>query len=188
MARCNPERPTYGFTVVAAVDAVPVARSQVAALAQNLGLPISDETLETVELLASEVIANAVLHSDSPCDVAVTRTDERLRVEVTDTDPSLPSVVEAGPNDESGRGLLLVEALADAWGTQPEPLGKTTWFEIRPEPSADDLGGSRADAPSSPHTSAAAVRRTDRQARTASPANSRASSVPAAAGGRHQAA
>ncbi|WP_405931578.1 ATP-binding protein [Streptomyces sp. NBC_00827] len=188
MARCNPEHPTYGFTVAAAVDAVPSARRQVAALAQNLGLPISDEMLETVELLASEVIANAVLYSAAPCDVAVTRTDERLRVEVTDTDPSLPSAVEAGPNDESGRGLLLVDALADAWGMQPEPPGKTTWFEITPEPSVDGLGNNFADAPSLPHTGADAARRTDRQAHMASPANSRASFVPAIAGERHQAA
>ncbi|MBK6012642.1 ATP-binding protein, partial [Streptomyces sp. MBT53] len=158
------------------------------ALAQNLGLPMSDEMLETVELLASEVIANAVLYSAAPCDVAVTRTDERLRVEVTDTDPSLPSAVEAGPNDESGRGLLLVDALADAWGMQPQPPGKTTWFEITPEPSADGLDNNSADAPSSPHTGASAARRNDRQGHMASPANSRASFGPAIVGERYQAA
>ncbi|MFE7276719.1 ATP-binding protein [Streptomyces sp. NPDC057623] len=189
MARSNAERPTHGFTVAAAVDAVPSARRQVAALAQNLGLPVSDETLETVELLASEVIANAVLYSGAPCDVAVTRNDERLRVEVTDTDPSLPSAVEAGPNDESGRGLLLVDALADAWGTQLEPCGKTTWFEIRPEPpSTEGLGNSSVGALSSPRTRAAAVGRTDRQARMASPANPGPSYTPATAGKQHQAA
>lgn len=185
MARSNAERPTNGFTVVAAVEAVPSARRQVVALAKNLGLPMSDETLKTVELLASEVIANAVQHSAAPCDVAVTRTEERLRVEVTDTNPSLPSVVEAGPSDESGRGLLLVGALADAWGTQPESWGKTTWFEITPEPSTDGLGNNSADSPSS---GATAVRRTDHEACMASSAGSRAPFVPAPAGKRHQAA
>ncbi|NUR00220.1 MAG: ATP-binding protein [Streptomyces sp.] len=185
MARSKTERPTNGFTVVAAVEAVPSARRQVAALAKNLGLPMSDETLKAVELLASEVIANAVLHSAAPCDVAVTRTDDRLRVEVTDTNPSLPSVVEAGPSDESGRGLLLVGALADAWGTEPESWGKTTWFEITPEPSTDGLGNNSADSPSSGSVSG---RRTDHEARMASSAESRAPFGPAPAGKRHQAA
>lgn len=188
MARSNAERPTCGFTVAAAVDAVPSARRQVAALAKGLGLPVSDEALETVELLASEVIANAVLHSGAPCDVAVTRIDERLRIEVTDTDLSLPSAVEAGPNDESGRGLLLVDALADAWGTQPEPCGKTTWFEITPEPSTEGPGNSSVDALASPRTRAAAVGRTDHQTRVASPADSGPSFHPATTGEQHQAA
>ncbi|MFF8868164.1 ATP-binding protein [Streptomyces sp. NPDC015139] len=151
MAGRGPERPTYGFTVAAAVDAVPAARRQVVLLAQNLGLPMSDQVLETVELLASEVIANAVLHTAASCDVAVTRTDARLRVEVTDTGPALPVLVDARPNDESGRGLLLVDALADAWGTQRKPPGKKTWFEITPGPSADGSSSTNsADAPS-PH-------------------------------------
>jgi anti-sigma regulatory factor (Ser/Thr protein kinase) len=188
MARRSPERPTYGFTVAAAVDAVPAARRQVVSLAQALGLPLSDQTLETVELLASEVIANAVLYTDAPCDVSVTRADERLRVEVTDTDASLPSTVEAGPNDERGRGLLLVSALADAWGTQPEPPGKTTWFEITSEPSAEDMGDNRADAPPSPHAGDAAVRRTECDAPMALPADSRSSFGAATAGKRRQAA
>jgi anti-sigma regulatory factor (Ser/Thr protein kinase) len=189
MARRSPEPPTYGFTVAAAVGAVPAARRRVVSLAQKLGLPLSDQTLETVELLAGEVIANAVLYTDAPCGVSVTRADERLRVQVTDADASLLSAVDAGPNDESGRGLLLVNTLADAWGTQPEPPGKTTWFEITPEPSTDSLGNNSADAPFSPHAGEPAVRRTECQAPMASSVNPRSSLVPAAAGGkRHQAA
>lgn len=188
MARRDPERPKSGFTVAAAVDAVPAARRRVVSLARNLGLPLSDQTLETVELLASEVIANAVLYTDAPCRVSVTRADERLRVEVTDADASLPSAVEAGPSDEGGRGLLLVNALADAWGTQPELPGKTTWFEITPEPSTDGLGNSSADAPFSPQAGEPAVRRTECRAPMASSANPRSSLVPATVGKQHQAA
>ncbi|MEV6949361.1 ATP-binding protein [Streptomyces sp. NPDC051172] len=187
MTRRNPEHPTYGFTVAAAVEAVSSARRQVAQLAQNLGLPISDDVLETVVLLASEVIANAILYSAAPCDVAVMRTDERLRVEVTDTDPSMPRVA-AGVSDESGRGLLLVDALADAWGTQPEPCGKTTWFEITSEPSPKALDHNSADSPPAPHAGAAAVRRTDRHAHKPSPVNSGLSFPSATAGEPHQAA
>ncbi|MEV5847791.1 ATP-binding protein [Streptomyces sp. NPDC051985] len=188
MERCDAERPTYGFTVAAAVDAVPSARRRVTALAQNLGARLSDEMLETVELLASEVIANAVLHSAAPCDVIVTRAGDRLRVEVTDTDPSLSSAVEAGPNDESGRGLLLVDALADAWGMRPEPAGKTAWFEIALDPSIDGLDHNSAEGLSSPRMGADAAPRTDCQTRMDSPASSRTSFVPANAGQRHRAA
>ncbi|CDR10353.1 signal transduction histidine kinase regulatingcitrate/malate metabolism [Streptomyces iranensis] len=149
-----------------------------------MGVPAQGETVETVELLASEVIANAVLHSSGPCDVVVTRNAERLRVEVTDTDPTLPSAVAAGPNDESGRGLWLVEALADAWGVRLESEGKTTWFEIRLEPSHEGLGDNPVKVPTSPHT--VAVRRADQQVCLTRPVKSRALSVPATAGKRHQ--
>ncbi|MDX3583458.1 ATP-binding protein [Streptomyces europaeiscabiei] len=188
MARRDPERTKYGFTVAAAVDAVPAARRQVIVLAQDLGFLLSDQTLENVELLASEVIANAVLHSDAPCDVAVTRTDERLRVEVTDAAACLPSVVAAGPDDESGRGLLLVNALADAWGTRSEAAGKTTWFEIAPESSVERAGNKGVDVPPSPHTDDADVRRPECHARPSSSADSRLSLGAASVGKRHQAA
>lgn len=184
MERCDPERPTYGFTVAAAVEDVPSARRQVVALVGELGLSISDETLETVELLASEVIANAVQYSAAPCDVVVTRTSGRLRVEVTDTDPTLPSAVAAGPDDERGRGLLLVDALADAWGVRPEPPGKTTWFEITPEAFTKGSGYDSTSAPSG----AAAVRLADREDGMESRVKSRAPSVPAGAGERQRAA
>ncbi|MEV7392853.1 MULTISPECIES: ATP-binding protein [unclassified Streptomyces] len=186
MARSNPERPTKGFTVAAAADAVPPARRQVVALAQSLGAPLRNDTLETVELLASELIANAVLHSGGPCDIVVTRTAERLRVEVTDTDPALPSAVAADLNDESGRGLLLIDALADAWGAKPEPEGKTTWFEIRLEDSHEGLGDNLSETPSSPH--AVAVRRGDQQGSATRPLRSPTSSISVTTGKRHQAA
>jgi len=188
VARRDPEGTTYGFTVAAAVDAVPAARRQIVEFVQGLGLLLSDQTLENVELLASEVIANAVLHSGAPCDVAVTRTDERLRVEVTDADACLPGVVEAGPDDESGRGLLLVNALADAWGTRPEATGKTTWFEISPEPSAEGARNDIADMPPSLRMDDAAVGRTECHARTRPSADSRLSFGTAGVGERHQAA
>jgi len=135
MPRRDPQHPTYEFTVPATVEAVPAARRHVVTLARRLGLILSDDLLNTIELLASEVIANAVLYSDATCDVSVTRNLRGVRVEVTDTHPSLPTVSEAGPDDESGRGLLLVDTLADAWGTEPNSPGKTTWFELRAQTS-----------------------------------------------------
>jgi hypothetical protein len=92
----------------------------------------------------------------------------------------LPSAVDAGPTDESGRGLLLVNALADAWGTQPESPGKTTWFEIAPEPSLEGLGNDSADAPPPPHAGDAALPLTECQGRMSASASLRSSSFPRA--------
>ncbi|MET8980951.1 ATP-binding protein [Streptomyces sp. NPDC004539] len=135
MTRRDPQQPTYEFTIPAIIEAVPTARRCVVTLVRRLGISLSDDLLDTVELLASEVIANAVLYSGATCNVSVTRSLKCVRVEVTDTNPLLPTVSEAGPDDESGRGLLLVDTLADAWGTEPNSSGKTTWFELRAQHS-----------------------------------------------------
>ncbi|MFJ8361358.1 ATP-binding protein [Streptomyces sp. NPDC093984] len=59
---------------------------------------------------------------------------------MTDANDTLPTPRDASPDDESGRGLTLVAALADDWGAEPRPggIGKTVWFElpVRPFPSA----------------------------------------------------
>ncbi|MBP5941998.1 ATP-binding protein [Streptomyces sp. LBUM 1476] len=100
MTRRDPQHPTYEFAIPATIEAVPTARRRVVALAGQLGLALSDDLLSTVELLAGEVIANAVLYSGAPCGIAVTRTRKSLRVEVTDMISLLPTVTEAGPDDE----------------------------------------------------------------------------------------
>ncbi|QNP71551.1 ATP-binding protein [Streptomyces roseirectus] len=137
MPRRDPQHPTYEFTVPATIEAVPTARRRVVTLARRLGLALSDDLLDTIELLAGEIIANAVLYSGEACEVSVTRTSKSLRVEVTDTNLSLPVATKAEADDESGRGLLLVDALAGSWGAQPSPSGKTTWFEIMSPNSVD---------------------------------------------------
>jgi hypothetical protein len=60
----------------------------------------------------------------------VQRTDTGLLIEVWDPDPALPAVQEPGPTSESGRGLLIVECLADAWGHHPADGGKVVWCEL----------------------------------------------------------
>lgn len=89
---------------------------------------------DAAELLASEVVTNALVHGDSDVNVCVRKYADRLRVEVRDSDPhhlarpvSLP---RAEDQAEGGRGLLIVSALASSWGNSPSGRGKTVWFEL----------------------------------------------------------
>ncbi|MDH6218934.1 PAS domain S-box protein [Streptomyces pseudovenezuelae] len=82
-------------------------------------------------LLLSETLTNAVLHAEGPIALHLRRTATDLTVEVSDRSPQLPHPRPAGENEESGRGLILVRALATAWGVRPTDEGKTTWFTLR---------------------------------------------------------
>nr|WP_236075474.1 ATP-binding protein [Streptomyces coffeae] len=59
--------------------------------------------------------------------------DEKLRVEVSDASEVMPQPRRARPEDESGRGLALLTALADGWDAEPRAcgIGKTVWFELK---------------------------------------------------------
>lgn len=82
-------------------------------------------------LLLSEILTNSVRHAAGPIGLHVRRTGGALTVEVSDPSPLLPRPRQAAEEDESGRGLLLVRALADDWGVRPADEGKTTWFSLR---------------------------------------------------------
>ncbi|MBG0857066.1 SpoIIE family protein phosphatase [Streptomyces spinoverrucosus] len=93
--------------------------------------------LDDVELLITEVVTNALIHADTEVDVRLRGYPDRLRVEVRDSDPRPPVLVaNLGPGEvgdaeaESGRGMLIVDVLASAWGSSPAGRGKTTWFEL----------------------------------------------------------
>lgn len=92
-----------------------------------------DAVADAVELLASEVLGNAVRHGGTAgtLQVHVVRHGSRLRVTVQDRSPELPVVRRVGPAETSGRGMQLVETVAAAWGTHPSGTsGKTVWFEV----------------------------------------------------------
>ncbi len=91
-----------------------------------------EELAETVQLLVSELVVNAVLHAASPARLSLSIVDERLRVEVADQDPALPQVQAFAPSAASGRGLLILDSLADDWGVEASAQGKTVWFALRP--------------------------------------------------------
>ncbi|MET9496346.1 ATP-binding protein [Streptomyces sp. NPDC006552] len=103
---------------------------------------LPDDVTDTAELLLSELTTNAYRHAKAPAGreiwaraVLTGEADRSLRLLVTDAgEPFAGAAPEApAPDAESGRGLVLVEALADAWGSGPRPRGpgKTVWCELR---------------------------------------------------------
>jgi anti-sigma regulatory factor (Ser/Thr protein kinase) len=107
------------------------------------GHPYTSQANETVTLITAELTANAVRHGHVPgrdFHLRLTETGGAFRVEVTDTrSERLPAPGTPSPDGESGRGLLLVAALADDWGVTPRPMapGKTVWAEFRPRTATD---------------------------------------------------
>ncbi|TQK50973.1 serine phosphatase RsbU (regulator of sigma subunit) [Streptomyces sp. SLBN-118] len=88
------------------------------------------ELTETVELLVSEVVTNAVRHaSGRRAELRLVRAGSLL-CEVADEDHNLPTMLDARPADELGRGLRVVSALAREWGTSRTTDGKTVWFDL----------------------------------------------------------
>ncbi|WP_433890893.1 ATP-binding protein [Streptomyces sp. CA-111067] len=122
----------YGFLVPAEDVKVSAARRKVVRIVRAWGVPLTDEALGYLALMASEVITNAIRYSQAPCAVAMRWSGTRVRVEVTDTEPGRPVPRDGALDAEGGRGLLLVGALADDWGCAAVPGGKTVWFEIGP--------------------------------------------------------
>ncbi|RII20798.1 Phosphoserine phosphatase RsbP [Streptomyces sp. YIM 130001] len=88
-----------------------------------------EEMTDSVELLVSEVVTNAVRYASRPVTLRLLRTDV-LRCEVGDDVPQLPRLRQARATDEGGRGLYLVNKLARRWGATRLSTGKVVWFEL----------------------------------------------------------
>src|SRR5690606_14405324 len=88
-----------------------------------------EEMTDLVELLATEVITNAVRYASRPIDLRLLRTDILL-CEVTDDDQHRPVLRQASATDENGRGLQLVSHLSRRWGASAKTTRKVVWFEL----------------------------------------------------------
>ncbi|MFI6088625.1 ATP-binding protein [Streptomyces sp. NPDC051218] len=108
--------------------AVPEVRGALRELLRTWGRPGRSET---AELLTSELVTNALVHTDRDAIVTVTVRPGRLRVEVRDFVGRRPKLCAANADDSThGRGLMLVQSLADAWGVRAHGVGKVVWFEL----------------------------------------------------------
>jgi anti-sigma regulatory factor (Ser/Thr protein kinase) len=109
-------------------ESVGVARKEVRRLARLRG--VSGEEAERVVLLTSELCTNALKHGAGRLfRLLVIQRDDGLRIEVHDTSLEFPTPRDAGADDESGRGYLLIGLLSDDHGSYLTTEGKAVWFE-----------------------------------------------------------
>jgi anti-sigma regulatory factor (Ser/Thr protein kinase) len=90
-------------------------------------------TNQVLELLSSELLANAVLHGPTQTGIGLQLvvSDEVARVSVSDGAETSPVVMRTDPSALSGRGMAIVEAMSSRWGVEVhEDGGKTVWFEL----------------------------------------------------------
>ena len=114
------------------------ARPEAAAKARHAvrALPVAPPARNKLELLVSELVANAVLHAglapDEPVSVDITTGPDRARLAVRDPGSGFEAPAAPGPDllAEGGRGCLIVDAVADAWGVESDPSGCTVWCEV----------------------------------------------------------
>jgi anti-sigma regulatory factor (Ser/Thr protein kinase) len=122
-----------GFDLPAHATSVADAREKVRGQVRSWGLP--DEVARTAQLVISEFFTNAVVHTDScrvRCRLQVS--GQRLRIEVCDEGAGCDDVTprQAAAEDVNGRGLQLVNAVAETWGVRSEDSasGRVVWAEL----------------------------------------------------------
>ncbi|EGX57675.1 magnesium or manganese-dependent protein phosphatase [Streptomyces zinciresistens K42] len=139
-------RPTVRRSVLSVAQAEPervaVARQQLRELLHDWA---GADQVDSAVLLLSELLTNVLVHTDADAlllaEVRGEPGDRRMRVEVTDTSDDLPHRRSPGELASSGRGLLLIELLAQAWGVDPRGEGKSIWFELYESADAGEPGG-----------------------------------------------
>ncbi|GAA5045853.1 ATP-binding protein [Streptomyces similanensis] len=122
--------PRQSVTVASEAATVAVARQIVRDACAEWGM--DQDATETGILLVSEIATNAVRHgrSHSVRVIVEQPRPDRLRIAVVDKSRRMPELHIAGPDSVGGRGLFLVDALSDRWGTDLLPWGKRVWAEI----------------------------------------------------------
>ena len=90
--------------------------------------------VDAIELMTSEVVTNALRHGGGRVSFGLACGPCVVRVEVADEERAVPVVTDGSFEQEGGRGMLIVDALATDWGVQRTTTGKTVWFEVTTQP------------------------------------------------------
>ena len=124
-------------TLTASIDLPPVPTSVPAArhvLLEVLRAWNVPHDRDDAALLVTELVANVIdhVHEEASLNLEVAVSEEWLRISVADGSSIPPVVRELRHEQPRGRGLLLVKAIADRWGSENHRGGKRVWFELRP--------------------------------------------------------
>jgi anti-sigma regulatory factor (Ser/Thr protein kinase) len=114
------------------------ARSHVRAAIHAWHVPIDPHV---AVLLTSELVTNAIKHKADDNDTVlliITWADDQMRVEVHDASRFEPLLVDAPPDAETGRGLMLVDSLSTEWGFRKTAAGKAVYFTLAPQGDRDE--------------------------------------------------
>ncbi|MEZ0494001.1 ATP-binding protein [Kineococcus sp. TBRC 1896] len=91
---------------------------------------VAETVCDTAVLLVSELVTNAVEHARSRVRLAVAVSARLVHVEVGDQNAALPAVRSPDSSAVHGRGMAIVDGLAEDWGVRPDGRGKTIWFDL----------------------------------------------------------
>ncbi|WP_043265148.1 SpoIIE family protein phosphatase [Streptomyces sp. CT34] len=152
----QPVRRTVFSVAQAEPERIAEARRQIRAVLHDWADP---DQVDSAVLMVSEVVTNVLMHTDGDALLVAEISGEwgrrRIRVDVSDGSDELPHRRRPGELASSGRGLVLMELLAGAWGVDPRGDGKSTWFELYEdaglvvEPSGPVSPGPEEPAPES---------------------------------------
>ncbi|GAA4048821.1 ATP-binding protein [Streptomyces shaanxiensis] len=120
----------HRFVLAGEEREVSLARRTVVDKVRTWGVPLDDDMADAIRLVTSELISNAVVHGEGPVTVTLYHQPGRLVIDVFDDNPAAPQTSCAQADDESGRGLALVELLASRCAWEPAGQGKRVWAEI----------------------------------------------------------
>lgn len=133
-APAHPARPARRTVLTVAQvepERIAGARQQIRELLHDWADP---DQVDSAVLMVSEMVTNVLTHTDGDALLVAEAVGElgarRLRVEVADGSDELPHRRQPGEMSSSGRGVLLMEMLADTWGVDPRGEGKSIWFEL----------------------------------------------------------
>jgi anti-sigma regulatory factor (Ser/Thr protein kinase) len=109
----------------------PASASRARTLArERLGASCTRDTLDTVALLVTELVTNAILHARTPLSLTLESRPGHVRICVEDESNERPTLRHHESDAVTGRGLALVDRLASSWGVDATTAGKVVWCEV----------------------------------------------------------
>jgi signal transduction histidine kinase/DNA-binding response OmpR family regulator len=137
VAEVPSESPHMGF-VALPVPPVAEAVAGVRGFARDVltSWDVPDQLVSDLILVVSELVTNAILHSQPPIELRLSRTSDRIVIAVHDGTTAVPRRLQSNLEADHGRGLHLVSAMSDQWGVRPTEDGKSVWSEIVVDPTA----------------------------------------------------